>query len=213
MTEVTTGVRALLTHPVLYAAFSAIVGGKKARAVLVRDHVRPMSGARILDLGCGPGDLRGYLPADAEYVGVDTSAAYIASAQAHYGGSAEFRVGDAAALDSDLRGFDLVLAIGVLHHLDDVRALELLAGAARALQAGGRMVALDAAITHPQRRLARAVVSRDRGQHVREPHEYLELARQVFANVVLSERTDMLRIPYTHCILECSGPLRSEAPG
>lgn len=160
---------------------------------------------RVLDLGCGPGELRRYLP-DVQYVGIDISPTYIARAQELYGDSAEFRVGDAAALDRDLVGFEVVLAFGVLHHLEDAHASELLRGAAGALAPGGRIVTVDPAITQPQPRLARAMVTRDRGQHVREPDEYRNIADTVFGETTLTVRTDLLRIPYTHAILECRQP-------
>ena len=57
----------------------------------------------MLDLGCGPGELLPYL-GDVHYIGVDVSEEYIASAKESFGTRAEFRVGDATVLDSDLRG-------------------------------------------------------------------------------------------------------------
>jgi len=208
VSENSTGARALLTHPRLYEAFSTIVGGRRAREVFIREHVRPDERSRVLDLGCGPGELRTHLPAGVTYVGVDISAAYIDRARERFGASAELRVGDATSLDDDLRDFDLVMAVGVLHHLDDEGVLALLRGSARAMSGGGRLVSVDPAFWPPQSAAARAVIKRDRGQHVRETAEYAQLARSVFTHVIPSQRTDLLRIPYTHCVLECRSPLR-----
>lgn len=206
MSEVTSGVRAVLAHPGIYRAWSVAVGGRRCAGLLVRDHVRPADRARILDIGCGPGDMRAHLPRGVDYVGVDISPAYIERARERYGQSAQFRVGDATALGVDLGEFDIVLAFGVLHHLDDAQATALLLGAGRALRRDGRVVTIDPAITRPQRVLARAVITRDRGQHVREPRGYLELARSAFERVVPVERTDLLHIPYTHYVMECAAP-------
>ncbi|RKZ63742.1 MAG: class I SAM-dependent methyltransferase, partial [Candidatus Parabeggiatoa sp. nov. 3] len=46
-------------------------------------------------------------------------------------------------------------------------------------------------------------ISKDRGQNVRTQEGYLELASQVFSNITTDIRHDLLRIPYTHFILEC----------
>jgi hypothetical protein len=75
---------------------------------------------RILDLGCGTAEILGALPTDITYVGYDMSPEYIAAAQNRFAGRGTFHCrlleqAEVAALEP----FDLVLGIGVLHHLDD----------------------------------------------------------------------------------------------
>jgi SAM-dependent methyltransferase len=202
MGEKTTGIRAILSHPYVYELWSRSVGGERARATLVREHARPSPDARVLDLGCGPGELLCHL-GDVRYTGVDINPDYIAHARARFGDRAEFYVNDATALDLPERSFDLVLSVGVLHHLDDAGAMQLLRLAADALAPGGRMVAVDPTFVQKQSPLARFIISRDRGRHVRTPDEYMELAADVFSEVTHVVRGDLLRIPYTHCALEC----------
>jgi SAM-dependent methyltransferase len=195
------GIRSVLAHPRAYEAWSRLVGGANGRSLLVRDYVRPNPGARVLDLGCGPGDLVNHLR-DVRYVGVDVSGGYIARAQQAFGDRAEFRVGDATRLDDDLRDFDVVLAFGVLHHLDDEGALRLLSGAEAALGPEGRFVSVDPAVVLDDRPAARLLASWDRGDYVRGPAEYKRLAESAFDSVRCEVRRDLLRIPYTHCVLE-----------
>jgi SAM-dependent methyltransferase len=201
------GIRGVLAVPQAYEAWSRVVGGANGRSVLVRDYVRPQPGARVLDLGCGPGELIDHL-GDVHYVGIDISAGYIARARQAFGDRAEFRVGDATRLDEDLRDFDLVLAFGVLHHLDDQSASRLLGGAETALNHGGRFVSVDPAVVSDDRAAARLLVSWDRGGHVRGPAGYKRLADSAFGRVRCDVRRDLLRIPYTHCVLECDGGAR-----
>jgi SAM-dependent methyltransferase len=199
------GVRGILSSPRVYELWSRVVGGERGRSAVVRDHVRPEPGARVLDLGCGPGELVPYL-GPVRYVGVDVSEAYIARARDAFGDQADFRVGDATRLAGDLRDFDVVLAFGVIHHLDDESAVRLLEGATGALRAGGRFVAVDPARIPEDGFAARLLVSWDRGDHVRAPAEYERLAESVFEEVRCEVRRDLLRLPYTHCVLECSSP-------
>jgi SAM-dependent methyltransferase len=160
---------------------------------------------RVLDLGCGPGTLLEHL-GEVRYVGIDVSEAYIHRARRTFANRAEFRVGDATELDGDLRGFDLVLAFGVLHHLDEVAAGLLFEQARLALASAGRLVTIDNAVIAGEPRLiADRIVSWDRGTHVRDPSEYERLATATFPVVRCTVRRDLLRIPYTHCVLECSG--------
>ena len=203
--ELLTAARGVLSNPAIYELWSRLVGGDRSRGTLVREHVRPVPGARVLDVGCGPGDLVRYL-GDVRYVGIDASGPYVERAQRLFGRRAEFRVGDATRLDDDLRGFDLVLAFGLVHHLDDEQARAFWGQAAQALAPEGRVVAVDPALSPGQPKLARLLISADRGGRVRPPAEYGYLAKQAFTNVDVTVRSDLLRVPYTHCIVEaCAG--------
>lgn len=73
-------------------------------------------GARILDAGCGPGRLGGYLAAAGHHVvGVDVDPALIAAAEQDYPGP-QWLVGDLAELDLPARGitepFDVIVSAG-----------------------------------------------------------------------------------------------------
>ncbi|OBA62801.1 SAM-dependent methyltransferase [Mycobacterium sp. 1100029.7] len=73
-------------------------------------------GARILDAGCGPGRVGGYLAtAGHDVVGVDVDPALIAAAEQDYPGP-RWLVGDLAELDLPARGiaepFDVIVSAG-----------------------------------------------------------------------------------------------------
>jgi SAM-dependent methyltransferase len=73
-------------------------------------------GARILDAGCGPGRLGGYLAAAGHHVvGVDVDPALIAAAEQDHPGP-RWLVGDLAELDLPARGitepFDVIMSAG-----------------------------------------------------------------------------------------------------
>jgi SAM-dependent methyltransferase len=172
--------------------------------LLITEHVHPGPGVRILDLGCGTAELLDHLPATSDYVGVDVSHAYIKQARERFGSRGEFRVGDATSIDDDLRDFDIVLAFGVLHHLDDAQARRLLDRAARALKPGGRAVTVDPVFTPEMSPIARYVIAHDRGQHVRGPDAYRALCDGTPFDVSVRVRTDVLRIPYAHCVMDCA---------
>jgi SAM-dependent methyltransferase len=159
---------------------------------------------RVLDIGCGPGDMLNYLPA-VHYVGFDASEAYIARARQRFGRRGQFYCGlvNSGSI-SELHTFDIVLAHGVLHHLGDAEASALFALARAALRPGGWLVTFDGCYAPNQSRLARWFVSRDRGRYVREVEEYRRLANSAFDRVHVTVRHDLLRIPYTHIIMECA---------
>jgi hypothetical protein len=72
-----------------------------------------------------------------------------------------------------------------------------------ALRPGGRMITNDGCYVPGQSQTKRFLLSRDRGRYVRTEDQYLELAREYFDEVKPHIREDVLRIPYTHLILEC----------
>lgn len=197
-------VHSFLGVPAVYRIFGQAVIGDGYRTY-VSQYVRPEPGQRVLDIGCGPGDILEHLPA-VHYTGFDINEQYIAAARKRFGHRGRFFTGDVASVTiTEERGsFDLALATGVLHHLDDQRACSLLRLAHLALRPGGRLITYDGCFVKGQPRLARWVVSKDRGRYVRSPEKYLELVRPFFAQVTATVRHDLLRIPYTHLILACT---------
>lgn len=195
-------IRSVLAIPAAYTLWWNMVGGPGRAKVLVREYIQPGVGGRILEIGCGPGTIVGYLP-QSEYVGFDISPRYIEMARKRFP-HAQFvceRVSQFSPASQ--RSFDTVLALGVVHHLDDEEARQLFQIAYDVLKSGGKLVTLDGVWTDDQSPTARWLLARDRGEHVRNEQEYVRIASQVFRSVRPSIRHDLLRIPYSHLILEC----------
>ncbi|MGV0742925.1 class I SAM-dependent methyltransferase [Mycolicibacterium sp. XJ870] len=102
-------------------------------------------GARILDAGCGPGRLGGYLAeAGHDVVGVDVDPALIAAAEEDHPGP-RWLVGDLAELDLPARGitepFDVIVSAGnVMTFLAPSTRVQVLARLRAHLAADGRAV-------------------------------------------------------------------------
>ncbi|MBK8535845.1 MAG: methyltransferase domain-containing protein [Candidatus Competibacteraceae bacterium] len=116
--------RSLLAIPTLYRFFAQLIGGVNARTRFVKEHIRPQEGDKILDIGCGPADILEFLLL-VNYVGFDASARYIAAAQKRFGPRGRFFCAMVNRYTLQEKNFDLVIASGILHHLNDAEALEL----------------------------------------------------------------------------------------
>lgn len=195
--------RDLLARAHAYSLFARLTGAERGRRLFIERHIRPRVGDCVLDIGCGPAGILEALPA-VEYHGFDLSADYIEFARKRFGDRGHFHVEAVnAELVKKYAGFDIVLAVGVVHHLSDAEALDLFRVAQAALKPGGRLVTLDGCSLKGQSLVARHLLTRDRGEHVRNEAGYVTLARQVFSQVTPTVTTDLLRIPYTHLIMEC----------
>lgn len=204
MAQTNGGLYPVLGLPFVYTVFESAIGALAARRRVIREHVRPKPGERILDIGCGPGDVVRFLPARVQYVGFDESAAYIETARRRFGHRARFyceRVREKTLAEGER--FDIVLAFGILHHLDDPEAIALFRLAGQALRPGGRLFTLDGCFVPGQSRWARWLLRFDRGKNVRTQEEYLSLIGSEFTDVQAAIRNDIFWIPYTALVLQC----------
>ena len=101
--------------------------------------VEARPGMRVLDLGCGSGELTAWLHGRleaAETLGIDSSEAMLAAARAHEGGGVRFEYGDIAEFASD-EHFDLVFANASLQWVAGHE--KLFPRLARLLRPGGQL--------------------------------------------------------------------------
>jgi len=169
-------------NPDLYARFAA------ERAQPFHDLlalVRARPGMRVVDLGCGTGELTALAHrtlAARETIGLDSSGAMLERAAAHAGGGLGFVRGEIGSFQGE--AFDLVLSNAALHWVPGHE--QLLGRLARALAPGGQLaVQVPANHDHLSHRLAVTIAGEppfaaalggySRGKPVLEPEEYAQL--------------------------------------
>ncbi len=206
MSQITSGIRAILSHPAVYDSFQSLLGTARGCELFAADDLRIQSGQTVLDIGCGTADMLAYLPNDITYIGYDISKGYIESARKRFQdhSNAQFKHGllDQQALAS-LPKIDVAYTSGVLHHLDDGEAGDLCALVVKALKKDGRFISVDPCYIENQNFLSKFLITCDRGQNVRRPEELEALAKTHFNKVEVRHRNDFLRIPYDHAVMEC----------
>lgn len=190
-----------------YEASRRFIGAYREMELLRDRVIRPEPGLRVLDFGCGNGRLVRFLPG-VEYIGVDSNPSYIeAASREHTTPGTTFICGDVFQLDTlGIQPVDVVVCLGVLHHLDDDTAGRGLASASELLRPGGRVVTMDPCFEPSQRSTARVLMALDRGRFVRHPGDYRRLVGNSFGTVDQEIWSDVYRFPYTHCVQQASKP-------
>ncbi|NDC90135.1 MAG: class I SAM-dependent methyltransferase [Bacteroidetes bacterium] len=199
--EVVTGVRRIFSVPTAYGLAQRMIGAEKFRKRLVDDVLGVEPAMRILDIGCGPADILNYLP-EVDYVGFDHSPNYINAARERFNGRGRFFNLSASEIKfEEFAPRDLVMSIGVIHHLNDDEVIDALTTARNVLGSGGRFVSADPTFAEGQHTVGRFLASCDRGQFVRTPDEIRALVSEIFDKAVVEVRHDMLHVPYSHVLV------------
>jgi SAM-dependent methyltransferase len=202
--ESTGGLRSFLSRPAAYDFLQDLLGASKGRRQIAETLIRAGPGDRVLDMGCGTAEILAFLP-DVDYFGFDTNRAYIEAARSRYGNRGTFVHGLVGEVEvRDGKPFDIALAIGVLHHLDDRDAQSLFRTAREHLKPGGRLVTIDGCYETGQFPLKTLLLKLDRGNYVRHAEHYVSLARTAFPGPVVTMSRRNFPMPYTHIFMDCA---------
>ena len=202
--EIKSGLRATLSAPVCYTLFGRLIGlGQKYKMYIDR-FIKPFTGMRMLDIGCGTAAILNYLPLDVAYTGYDLNPDYIRYARNKHGHRAKFfnkRVMDISLPETER--FDIVLADGLIHHLDNTEAAALFDIGRRCLKQTAFMLTIDPTFVEDQKKIDRFLTRMDRGRHVRTPEKYKQIAGAYFPKVDVYVVKDIGLFSLTGCILKC----------
>jgi SAM-dependent methyltransferase len=165
-----------------------VAGAKMYREKMVRDYIRPFEGCKVLDIGCGTGEYVHHLDhycKEYEYYGFDGEKVYIDYAQRVFADRPNLHFYHKILTEENIKefnNFDIVIATGVMHHLDDPIVVSLLQLSKLALKPGGRLVTYDPGKFQDMSMLERFFVKYDRGRSIRYENEYAGLIKQIFSN-------------------------------
>ena len=139
----------------------------------IQEYLPDSENQTVLDVACGPGAFSGLFGADV-YVGVDINQRYIEYAQRRYRGT--FHVMDARYIEFSDDSFDGVLVYGLLHHLNDDDAREVLKGIARVLKPSGRALIIEDIPSESHLNVVGHLLHRiENGHFIRSAEEYRTL--------------------------------------
>lgn len=195
-------IKKFLEYSIGYRTQFFVLGGKGLFDAVTDKIVSPRENTKLLDIGCGPGHLVPWVR-DMHYTGIDISQNYIASAKSRFGAHGQFICGDVNSVEIPSAPYDTIVAVGLLHHLSDDEVSRLAKRVRQLLKPGGKLITADGCYTSKQSRIAKFLLSQDRGDYVRREENYTQLVSPHFNSVKATLRDDLIHIPYTHLIMEC----------
>ncbi|MFO0985414.1 MAG: class I SAM-dependent methyltransferase [Planctomycetota bacterium] len=161
----------LFCRSLLEANFVAIRRTIRASLPLAPDH-------KLLDLACGPGAFARMFPAGT-YFGIDINDQYIRYARAKHPGT--FETMDARQLRFANASFDAALVFGLLHHLSDADAAQVIAELHRVMKPGGCVLIMEDIPTRSRLNVVgRLIHGIENGHHIRPPEQYRALLARHF---------------------------------
>lgn len=162
----------------------------------------------MIDVGCGPAYYIDRLPEGVNYHGFDTSERYIDWSRSKFGDRAAFTVG---TFDSESAAnvgrVDAFALFGLLHHLPDDVALDLLGVIGEVLSPEGRVVTVDIVTFEGQGRLDRWITEHDRGEFPRSVDAWEALVRKRFARVEMELMKAHGRMLSSHLLVKMAEPI------
>jgi SAM-dependent methyltransferase len=204
--QINSGLRSVLAFPWVYRLFGMLVGNKAYEEWFIKNVLGLRKGQKLVDVGCGPAQILDRLPG-VEYVGLDISDAYIQAARIKFKarGGANFLSGSIEdwTLNPLTYAADIVLVNGVLHHVDDDEAKNILEFAYRILKDDGRFIFYEPCYLIWQSGISTYFMSRDRGQNIRTEQQWKDLASRIFPLVSTNIVTGVNRLAYVGIIGQC----------
>jgi trans-aconitate methyltransferase len=190
----------ILENGVCYDLFQSAVGATKTRKFLIDAISIWESPKNVIDLGCGTGFCIPRLKYTNTYLGVDYSGRYLEKAmrvQTQISTSfMQADLGDPNWADGMLLSEpQVVLAMGLFHHLEDSKIVNLFMTLQEILPMKSSIVSIDPVITNSSTRIARWVAKNDRGKFLRTSNEIEEIVSKTKFTSNLKTFENQIRIP------------------
>jgi 2-polyprenyl-3-methyl-5-hydroxy-6-metoxy-1,4-benzoquinol methylase len=170
--------------PGAWLVFQNLFGGTRDKQHLALERYRGQS--RILEIGCSVGNLTdAFLPSGAAYTGIDIDGSAIAHAQRRFARQSNVRFLTTSPRALKGEEFGYVLLAGILHHVDDRTALQLLQDCFSLLTPGGSIVISEPEALCPGDNVLFRLYNRlEQGQYLRSAEALTQLVESSGARIV-----------------------------
>lgn len=168
----------VLNHPGIFDIFLKLFGDRKIHKKVIKGELNIQKKNRVLDIGCGTGDLALMFPAES-YTGIDCDKNYVDFARKKY--SRNFLTMNAADLKFADDYFDIILVSGLFHHIPDETLQRVLLEIKRVIKPSGRALFFEVTYLNRGDSIFKELIRKaDRGKYIREYGMLQKAARDKF---------------------------------
>ena len=192
----------LINNPYIYKSIQKIMSGTSLRKKIIKANIKKKN-SNVLDIGCGPAEIIEHIP-NCNYYGYDIDKRSIAYAKKKYK-SKNYHFFCKKFENKEIKKlpkFDFVILFGILHHLNNEQAKNILSLCKKKMKRNSTLLTEDPVIINNQNSIARFLIIRDRGKNVRKKEGYLNLLNSNFKKLKFKILHQSF-VPYTWFITTC----------
>lgn len=193
----------LLRFSFVYKTYQFLVIRKSTYKFIYQNIFKTDNTSIVLDCGCGPAQYRNLIKCS-KYIGIDFNKKHIEMARKKFSNDT-FYIDDILNFDfKKITGYSDVLLFGLLHHLNDSNAKELIKNLSNNLKDDGKIVSIDPVYMESRNiyiSVANFIASKDQGNFVRTEKEYIKLIDPSIFRTETKIYDNLLRIPFHHNVM------------
>ncbi len=187
---------------IYHKLFDRIILSHKSFAVfkdLIHKNVIIKPSDKILDIGCGTGAFSPLFK-PGNYTGIEISPKKVTYCQQKFPDYTFLQM-SGTQLEFPDNSFDLILVLGVFHHIHDTNATKMLAEIKRALKPRGTVLVIEPTLSPTSSRLNWYMQFIDKGKFIRYNEQYLDLfTKGLKVNTTYQFITELLYNEYLYVL-------------
>ena len=200
MAEKKNNIYKLLTNSYFYNFTQFILGATNFRKQYIYN-LKIKKNSTILDIGSGTSTILNYLD-NPKYYAYDINHSNIEFAKKKFGRKGVFKNKKFTNKEIiNLPKFDYIFLFGVIHHMSNEEVTKLLKMLKRCLKTDGCLCSIDGVYLKKQNFLAKYLLKKDRGKHVRTKSEYNKIVNKSFT-FLKTKIVHWKLFPYTYITIK-----------
>ncbi len=201
--------KSILKYHFFYNLYQNLIGSgsflKRYVETFILPEIRDKNSVKIIDIGCGTGNIVPYIPHNCEYTGVDVSENYIKYLKKKYSHkkNINFIKQNVKEPLSFNEKYDIIISEALIASLNDTNFELLLTEMKNFLKKGGKIVISDMNYKESHCAFEKFLLKNERGCYIRGQDDYKRIIEKYFTIEKTTEINKVYWFPYHKIAFEC----------